>query len=70
MIARRDYKTNLSNQLELKLHSFSYLVMSQMMEDDVVRHNVFGISYQCRAMLDFIFSRMNPILTNYNVVLG
>ena len=45
MIVHRDYKTNLSNQLQLTLHSFSYLVTSQIMEDNIVGHDTFVIEY-------------------------
>ena len=69
MIVRRDYETNLSNHLELMLQSFSHLVISHIMEDYVMRHNAFAISYPWPVMLVIKFARMNPILTTYNVVL-
>ena len=68
MIVRRDYKTNLSSQLELMLQSFSYLVMSQNMEDDVVRHNAVVISYPKPTTLALKYSRFNHIQTNCNIV--
>ena len=52
------------------LHSFSYLVMSQIMEDEVVRHNAVLISHPRPTMLVLKFARIDPILTNHNAVLG
>ena len=70
MIVRRDYRNNLSIRLELMLYSFSYLVMSQIMEHGVARQNAVVISHPRPAMLVIKISRINPIVTNYNIVEG
>ena len=65
-----DYKTNASSQLELTLKSCSNLGMSQITEDVVARHHVNAISCLLHAMFILKFVSFNPILTNYNIILG
>ena len=70
MLVRRDYKTNLSNQCAIMLQSFRYSEMSQIVEDNVVRHNTIVISCSWPVTLALKFTRFEPILTNYNMILG
>ena len=55
---------NLSSRFELMLQSFKHSVMSQIAEDNVVRHNIAVISCSWSTTLVLKFTHFDPNLTN------